>query len=219
MGLFGKGGQRGKKRAGGTTIIATGTTLAGDVKPDGNLHIDGHVEGRIHSEADVSIGTNGTFEGDIKAQRMVVSGFARGRVECDSLEIVAQGKVLGEVASRAFVIEPGGQFVGESRSTDEEAVAALSHWKQSLGSDGDTPPEPVQPRSGAAFGMDSGPVPDEDPFLATPSADEREPGLADFGPEQNAPGDDLDSREPTFDDQTEQRPDEGWVADGERRWR
>ncbi len=129
MGLFGKRNGGGKRR-GGTTIIAHGTTLQGDLVLEGNLHIDGKVDGTIQSEGDVSVGAAGSFEGSIRAHRIVVSGFARGRVECESLEIVEKGRVFGEVSSKAFIIEPGGQFVGESRSSDEEAVKALEHYQR-----------------------------------------------------------------------------------------
>ncbi|MCH8505369.1 MAG: polymer-forming cytoskeletal protein, partial [Ectothiorhodospiraceae bacterium] len=118
------------KRRGGTTIIAQGTTLQGDLMLEGNLHIDGKGEGNIEAEGDGSVGAAGSFEGTVRAHRIVVSGFTRGRVECESLEIVEKGRVFGEVSSRAFIIEPGGQFVGESRSSDEEAVKALGHYRR-----------------------------------------------------------------------------------------
>lgn len=132
MALFGKreNAPSGKRR-GGTTIIARGTSVQGDLVLEGNLHIDGALFGTIQSQGDVSVGASGSFDGEVKAHRMVVSGLARGRIECESLEIVEKGKVLGEVASRTFVIEPGGQFVGESRSSDEEAVKALGHQSES----------------------------------------------------------------------------------------
>ncbi len=126
MGLF--GGSKGKTRPrGGTTIIADGTRLTGDLDLSGNLHIDGHVEGRIDSGFDVSVGASGSLEGDIRAQRIVVSGMIRGRVDCGRLEIVDKGRVFGEVSSKEFVIEPGGQFVGESRTASDEVVKALDH--------------------------------------------------------------------------------------------
>ncbi|MEX0732313.1 MAG: polymer-forming cytoskeletal protein [Aquisalimonadaceae bacterium] len=128
MGLFGSNDK--PRPRGGTTIIAEGTSITGDFDLSGNLHIDGRVEGRILSENDISVGASGSFEGEIRASRIVVSGQIRGRVDCDHLEIVATGKVLGEVSSKAFVIEPGGQFVGESRSSDDEPVKALDYVRE-----------------------------------------------------------------------------------------
>ncbi len=128
MGLFGKRDPApGGKRRGGTTIIAQGTTVQGELALEGNLHIDGELVGTIQSQGDVSVGASGSFEGEIRAHRIVVSGLARGRIDCESLEIVDKGKVLGEVASRSFVIEPGGQFVGESRSSADDAVKVLDY--------------------------------------------------------------------------------------------
>lgn len=123
MGLFGKSGQEAGKRS-GTTIVAKGTRFFGELSLEGKLHIDGTVEGTIHCDGDVSIGRTGTFEGNLNAQRLMVSGHMQGRVECDSLEIVSTGRVYGEIASSRFVIEPGGQFVGESLSRENVPATA-----------------------------------------------------------------------------------------------
>lgn len=195
MGLFGKTGKS-RRRAGGTTIIATGTTLSGDLKPEGSLHIDGKIEGQVVTESDVSIGADGSFEGEIKAHRMVVSGFARGRIECDSLEIVDKGRVLGEVASRAFIIEPGGQFVGESRSTDEEAVAALSHWKHS----------------------DASPAIGDVGIDESPGVEPEVPPVTRAETRASVAAEDGDKSEPRVPDQDDaESAGGGWAAQGRRR--
>jgi len=126
MGLLGRSNKR-KAQSGGTTIIAAGSKLRGELSLECTLHIDGAVEGSISSTADISIGSAGSFEGNIIANHVVVSGYLHGQVECTRLEIVASGKVFGEVHSQEFVIEPGGQFIGESRIRDQESVAKLQH--------------------------------------------------------------------------------------------
>ncbi len=90
------------------------------------LHIDGNVEGSIESSADVSVGESGSFEGTLRAQHIVVSGYINGRLDCERLEIVSNGKVLGEVVSNEFIIESGGQFVGESHVKDQQPVARIA---------------------------------------------------------------------------------------------
>lgn len=150
MGLFGSNDKA--RPQGGTTIIAEGATVVGELDLYGNLHIDGRVEGRVVSEHDVSIGASGSFEGEIRAARILVSGQVSGRVECGHLEIVKTGKVSGEVASSALVIEPGGQFVGESRTSDEETVKALSHFQES----GEAKRNPVKSEAGPAIKAETG---------------------------------------------------------------
>lgn len=126
MGFSGKSRKR-KVQPSGTTIVAAGSKFRGELSLESALHIDGTVEGEIDSSSDVSIGSAGRFDGNIHAKHVVVSGYLHGKVECERLEIIASGKVYGEVHSGEFVIEPGGQFIGESRIREEGQVAALRH--------------------------------------------------------------------------------------------
>lgn len=84
------------------------------------------MEGTIVCRGDLSIGRSGYFEGIIDAERLVVSGHVQGHVRCQSLEIVHTGQVCGEVSAEHFVIEPGGQFVGERHVTGALPEAALA---------------------------------------------------------------------------------------------
>ncbi len=111
----------------GTTVISQGTVFVGDVTLDAKLHIDGTFQGTIKSTNDISIGASGHFEGTVTARTMLVSGYAKGQFECERLEIIDTGKVYGEVLTEDFVIEPGGRFIGGSRSRSEEAIPALSY--------------------------------------------------------------------------------------------
>ncbi len=79
------------------------------------------------SDHDVTVGSTGRFEGNIKANRILVSGYLEGVIDCASLEIVARGRVFGELHSDDFVIEPGGQFLGESHPRREAPLAMLQH--------------------------------------------------------------------------------------------
>lgn len=78
------------------------------------------MNGDITSEGDVIIGKSGKLEGNIRAKHVVVSGQFGGSIFCDLLEIVADGRVVGEVETAQLVIEAGGQFSGASRIKDEE---------------------------------------------------------------------------------------------------
>jgi cytoskeletal protein CcmA (bactofilin family) len=93
----------------------------------GNLHIDGDVKGIIRSEADVAVGRQGRFQGDIHARRLVVSGELNGTVDCEWLEIVAGGRVNGEVTLEGMMIESGGFFEGQSRRKNEQTTRTLAH--------------------------------------------------------------------------------------------
>jgi len=92
---------------------------------DAKLHVDGKIRGEIHSRTDLSIGTTGVVEGTIVAQNIVICGLVTGNVDCDAVEIMPSGRLFGDVVSRSFVIDPGGQFSGDNRLRSNEEPLAL----------------------------------------------------------------------------------------------
>lgn len=95
------------------------------------MHVDGHAQGNVKCDAAVSIGREGRFEGEIRADQVLISGTFEGTIDARRLEIVAGGQVSGTVEIKEFIIESGGQFNGSSRIKDE-TPRQLSHQ----------PPEP-----------------------------------------------------------------------------
>ena len=119
MGIIGRNSEQDSSR-GGTTVIAAGTSLVGDLTLNDSLHVDGNMQGDVTSNSDVSIGRNGQFDGNIQAKHVVVSGNFKGGINCDRLEIVADGRVTGDLETEELVIEAGARFSGASRIKDED---------------------------------------------------------------------------------------------------
>lgn len=122
---MGLSSNRGKAKADptGTTVIAAGTRFDGELKPAGELQLDGILIGKVDSGKDVTVGPEGSFEGTLCARSVVVKGHVRGRVVCEKLQILPAGMVSGEVHSEMLIITPGGRFHGESRERGPEAAA------------------------------------------------------------------------------------------------
>lgn len=83
------------------------------------MHVDGSVEGVIHTEFDISVGTHGKISGLVKAQQIAVSGVVEGKIACERVDVLAGGKLLGNVICNEMMIEVGGKFIGESREMTE----------------------------------------------------------------------------------------------------
>ena len=128
MGIINRNRPKNGKNA-GTTVLAGGSELVGHLTLDDNLHIDGVLDGTIESKAEVIIGQSGRMEGQIKAQRVLVSGSFQGKIEADRLEIVATGKVTGEVTVGQLVVESGAHFNGSSRIRGDEPPRQITHDK------------------------------------------------------------------------------------------
>ena len=66
-------------------------------------------------------------DGEIKARRILVSGTFVGKIDAERLEIVASGKVTGEVSVAQLVVESGAHFNGTSHIRGDEPPRQLTH--------------------------------------------------------------------------------------------
>ncbi len=103
------------KQSGGATIIAKGTKLSGDIELECTLHIDGIFDGTINSKSMVTIGKSGVVNGEVFANKVMISGSFSGVIDSEFVEILAEGRVFGKVIAKEFMIEKKGLFEGESR--------------------------------------------------------------------------------------------------------
>ena len=120
MGLF-KSSHKQSGIDGGKTIVAQGCTINGELHVSGSLHVDGHIEGVVHSAQNLSIGQAGQVNGLVQAQIVYLSGCLEGKVECQALEILSTGRFTGELVSGELTIERGGKFVGQSYEQPADA--------------------------------------------------------------------------------------------------
>lgn len=79
-----------------------------------SLHIDGVLEGNIVAKTNVAIGKTGNVDGSIDAEHLVISGKLMGNCTCNTVEILPQGRIDGNVVAKELIIEKGGEFVGQS---------------------------------------------------------------------------------------------------------
>ena len=88
------------------TIIGANTSIIGTLKSDGNIRIDGAVEGDIEILGNLIIGETGRVIATVKAQNVHVSGAVKGELTAvEQLEISPTGKVWGDITTAALHIE------------------------------------------------------------------------------------------------------------------
>ncbi|OSM05136.1 bactofilin family protein [Magnetofaba australis] len=88
--------------------------------------MDGEFKGSIESDSLITIGKPGVVEGEINAQKLIVTGRFHGVANCEEIEILSSGQVSGEIYSKVLVIERGSLFEGKSRLKGAETVAATA---------------------------------------------------------------------------------------------
>ncbi|MDR1832302.1 MAG: polymer-forming cytoskeletal protein [Fusobacteriaceae bacterium] len=109
----------------GVTTISQGTIITGDIDTQCNLHVDGKIIGDTKSASMVTISTHGEVEGKIMASKIIISGIFKGELEADSVELLANSIIQGDITSDRLVMEDGANFEGsKKRKKKIEAIPA-----------------------------------------------------------------------------------------------
>ena len=96
-------------------FLGQGTSLTGDLRFSGKLHLDGEFHGTIFTDDVLVVGDKATVEADIKAGEIQISGKVFGNIECvRRIEILESGHVRGDVRTPKLIINEGGVFEGKS---------------------------------------------------------------------------------------------------------
>lgn len=95
-------------------LLGENTSFQGTIKSDGNIRIDGIVQGRIETAGNVIIGPQSKVLADIIANTVQVWGAVRGNITAQGrLEILPNGRVWGDVHVLSMLIDEGGLFRGQ----------------------------------------------------------------------------------------------------------
>ncbi|MDR0747765.1 MAG: polymer-forming cytoskeletal protein [Helicobacteraceae bacterium] len=115
----------------GTTIVAKGTKITGTIEVECKLHIDGQVDGTVKSSNVVTVGSSGNIKGEVFAEKLVVNGEMNGNADCANIEILANGRMTGDVVSSNLIIEAQAVFEGYSKIRVPDAKPTKSFFAKS----------------------------------------------------------------------------------------
>jgi cytoskeletal protein CcmA (bactofilin family) len=102
----------------GTTHIAPGAKITGQVNGNSDLVVDGELEGQVRLESSVTIGAEGRVQGDIVAKSVRIGGRVVGNVQGhEKVEILPSGRLEGDVAAPRVVLAEGAFFKGKVEMT------------------------------------------------------------------------------------------------------
>jgi cytoskeletal protein CcmA (bactofilin family) len=96
------------------TVLGASANVKGVLKSDGNIRVDGILQGRIETTGNVVIGPSAKVVADVCANSVQVWGHVQGNIQAEGrLEILSTGRVFGELSVSALMIEKGGLFRGQ----------------------------------------------------------------------------------------------------------
>src|SRR5262249_30975664 len=93
--------------------IGSGTRVRGRIAGDGELLIEGDVEGDISLRGSVTIADGASVASDVEAQNVTIHGKLEGTVSASGHVRVASGsRVRGDLRGAGVSIEEGAQYAG-----------------------------------------------------------------------------------------------------------
>ena len=105
------------------TIIAQGITFTGIVRGEGNVQIEGRLEGEIDLKGGVTVANGGQVQGPITADGVRIAGDVEGSITArEHLCLERTGSIHGDVATASLMVE-NGRLDGSSKMLAPSAPA------------------------------------------------------------------------------------------------
>ena len=99
------------ERPSSQNIIASGTGITGDITSDGDLRIDGTVEGNVKTSGKTVVGKSGIIKGTLNGTDAYFEGKFSGKIALTgTLTLKSSAHIEGEVVLGKLEVEPGATF-------------------------------------------------------------------------------------------------------------
>lgn len=114
-----------KQAQGGTvnefeTVIGPSIKVKGDFNGQGNIIVEGVVEGSLKTNGNLEVGKTAQITANIEAKEAKIGGQVAGNIKIKGfLEITATAKIFGDIETSGLSIERGAVFNGKCAMTDQ----------------------------------------------------------------------------------------------------
>lgn len=94
-------------------IVGNGTSITGDVISNGDIRIDGSLQGNLNTKSKLVLGNTGKVRGEVFCKNSEISGHIEGKITVEELLILkSTAKINGDIITSRISIEPGAIFTG-----------------------------------------------------------------------------------------------------------
>jgi cytoskeletal protein CcmA (bactofilin family) len=145
-------------------LIADDISIEGNLRGDGELHVDGLIRGDV-VVARLTIGESGCVEGAIHAEIVEARGRVVGSITAKQVRLYASCHVDGDITHEQLTMETGAFFQGRSLKFQRQPAPAAA-------------PTPVAAQTTPAPSLVPAAAPAPAPSLAQQAANAVAPGLS-----------------------------------------
>jgi len=98
------------------SIIATDVRIIGNLITNGEIQLDGEVEGDVRA-ASLTLGESGNVTGTVTAETVIVKGTVNGQIRAQSIRVEKTARVKGDLCHEIVSVEAGAIVDGQFRHT------------------------------------------------------------------------------------------------------
>ena len=121
------------------SVIGENSVFEGRFYVSGSILIEGKFDGEIKTEDHLTVGPTGKVKTDIYARRVTVGGTLIGNITAtEEVDLLANGKVLGNIATPKLNVENGVLIQGMVTITGGQTDNVPQVIRQSFGEDAET---------------------------------------------------------------------------------
>jgi len=139
------------------SIISADLKIVGDLNSDGEIQVDGTVDGDIRTKS-LLVGQTANITGEIVADTVHVHGNINGQIKSRSVNLAKSAHVVGDVLHEDLAIETGAFLEGHCKRMAEKPAPAEEKLNvvgkddagRPLGVKSDKPPQAAAQSKGSA---------------------------------------------------------------------
>jgi len=114
-------------RPGIASIIASGVKITGTIEAEGEIQVDGEIEGNIRGGS-LTVGDSGMVKGDVISESVTIHGRVEGSVRSRKVVLARNAHVMGDIVHQSLSVEMGAVFEGQCKYLqDPLAQTGVSH--------------------------------------------------------------------------------------------
>lgn len=107
------------------SIISADLSITGDLVSQGEIQVDGTIEGDIECRSLV-IGINGSVTGEVTADDVRIHGSVSGQVRAKSVYLASTSHMVGDIIHESLAIEPGAFMEGHCRRLQDVSATTAN---------------------------------------------------------------------------------------------
>jgi cytoskeletal protein CcmA (bactofilin family) len=111
------------------SIISASLKIVGNLVSDGDVQVDGIIEGDVHSRS-LTVSENASIHGEVDAETVRIHGTVEGQIRATNVAMGPTAKVVGDVIHTNLVIESGAFLEGHCKRLEGPAAASVVEEEQ-----------------------------------------------------------------------------------------